>query len=220
MWLLADTLGKSLNLDLFSFHSLISSHAISPSASPSSLLSCTFSSAFSFLLCLRFPPSFLHCSLTAFYLSHPLLLFALSSSLCPRMIEAFGHYFRKEFNATFPSSNARIRCLLKSVQSQGNFVSWSVLFFRLNQNLFSFLKHFLLIDFRERRRKGERQKRWFVVQLIYAFIGWFLMCPTGDRTHDLGISGRHSNQPSYSARAKSMLLNQLPPSSSFISGAI
>ena len=48
----------------------------------------------------------------------------------------------------------------------------------------------------------EREKHWFVVPLIFAFIGWFLVCAlTGDQTCSLGLSGPYSNQLSCLARA-------------------
>lgn len=46
------------------------------------------------------------------------------------------------------------------------------------------------------------ERHWFVVLHSYTFIGWFLYVPRQkDQTHNLGITGRHSHQVSYPARA-------------------
>ena len=47
---------------------------------------------------------------------------------------------------------------------------------------------------------GEREKQLFAIPLIYAFIGCLVCALTGDRTHNLRISGQCSNQLNYWAR--------------------
>ena len=66
-----------------------------------------------------------------------------------------------------------------------------------------YLKIFLLIDLRERERKGgERARETLNCYCTYLYIHWvILLCAqTGDWTHNLGISEWCSNQLSYLAR--------------------
>ena len=78
-------------------------------------------------------------------------------------------------------------------------VSW---FFNISDYIsVFFLSKISCIGVREEgKERIERDRRRFVVPFIDAFIGWLLyvVCAlTGNRTRNLGVWGRHSNQLSY-----------------------
>ena len=73
-----------------------------------------------------------------------------------------------------------------------------------------FLKNFYLSIFRERGEEGEREreKHWFVGLLILCIHRLILTCAViGDWTCNLAVSGRCSNQLSYSAKPELTMLN-------------
>ena len=69
--------------------------------------------------------------------------------------------------------------------------------------------NFVFIDFRKKERKGEREKN--INLLFHLCVHWLLLgCAlTRDRTHNLGLSGCHSNQLSYwpGLQCKNLQLN-------------
>ena len=66
---------------------------------------------------------------------------------------------------------------------------------------------FFLTDFRGGKERGREGETLIYFPLIYAVLGWFLHVPwSGDRTHNLGVSGQHSNQRSCLAGAYMLVL--------------
>ena len=81
----------------------------------------------------------------------------------------------------------------------------SVLNYNTQQQKYFFL---LFIDFRERQKKGERETS--ICCSTHLCIHWVILIRalTGDWIRNLGLSGWHSNQLSYLARAKNFRLKK------------
>ena len=113
----------------------------------------------------------------------------LFRSLAHFLTGLFSYCWHLRFLCTFWITVLYVMCILQIFSSS----VWLVFSF----SLFKKFKNFF--DFRRKERERETLICCSTYWCIYLLI---LLCTlTGDWTHNFGVSGRHSNQPSYPARA-------------------